>query len=257
MVRWYRLAAEQGHASAQSNLGVMYANGEGVPEGRSICVRLAQHCCSTRQHERQRGQRVRRETHDSGSNHRGTETVPKVLDTLRRPFPVAPRNTNPARPKHSSTCSASLPSSRPTLRQERQAEGIARSQATRCLSRPPAQDRHAGHQASSVHGPVRGFRLGVCRGFVYNRGRPCFWNRSPIASRSMSSADRSSSSAIIRSCRWMAGVHPHRQAFQSAAARRTVWVGFRNRSGSSVLGLLWCECIVKRGFCRHGLGSGE
>ena len=31
-VRWYRLAAEQGLARAQSNLGVMYANGEGVPE---------------------------------------------------------------------------------------------------------------------------------------------------------------------------------------------------------------------------------
>ncbi len=30
--RWYRQAAEQGHASAQHNLGAMYANGEGVPE---------------------------------------------------------------------------------------------------------------------------------------------------------------------------------------------------------------------------------
>ena len=29
-VRWYRLAAEQGHAGAQFNLGVMYANGRGV-----------------------------------------------------------------------------------------------------------------------------------------------------------------------------------------------------------------------------------
>ena len=31
-VRWYRLAAEQGLASAQNNLGVMYGSGEGVPE---------------------------------------------------------------------------------------------------------------------------------------------------------------------------------------------------------------------------------
>ena len=31
-VRWYLQAAEQGHADAQYNLGVMYANGEGVPE---------------------------------------------------------------------------------------------------------------------------------------------------------------------------------------------------------------------------------
>ena len=29
-VRWYRLAAEQGHDRAQSNLGSMYADGEGV-----------------------------------------------------------------------------------------------------------------------------------------------------------------------------------------------------------------------------------
>ena len=31
-VRWYRLAAEQGDADAQSNLGLMYDHGEGVPE---------------------------------------------------------------------------------------------------------------------------------------------------------------------------------------------------------------------------------
>jgi TPR repeat protein len=30
--RWYRLAAEQGHAKAQYNLGVMYTNGKGVPQ---------------------------------------------------------------------------------------------------------------------------------------------------------------------------------------------------------------------------------
>ena len=29
-VKWYRLAAEQGHAKAQNNLGVMYAYGDGV-----------------------------------------------------------------------------------------------------------------------------------------------------------------------------------------------------------------------------------
>ncbi|MCA6064468.1 tetratricopeptide repeat protein, partial [Thalassolituus marinus] len=31
-VTWYRKAVEQGHASAHFNLGVMYANGEGVPK---------------------------------------------------------------------------------------------------------------------------------------------------------------------------------------------------------------------------------
>ena len=31
-VAWYRLAAEQGHADAQFNLGWMYASGRGVPQ---------------------------------------------------------------------------------------------------------------------------------------------------------------------------------------------------------------------------------
>jgi len=31
-VKWYHRAAEQGHAFAQSNLGVMYAKGAGVPQ---------------------------------------------------------------------------------------------------------------------------------------------------------------------------------------------------------------------------------
>ena len=31
-VRWYRLAADQGIARAQSNLGLLYENGEGVPQ---------------------------------------------------------------------------------------------------------------------------------------------------------------------------------------------------------------------------------
>ena len=35
-VKWYRLAAEQGDADAQFNLGVMYANGEGVTQDDRI-----------------------------------------------------------------------------------------------------------------------------------------------------------------------------------------------------------------------------
>jgi TPR repeat protein len=31
-VRWYRLAADQGYADAQYNLGVMYYKGQGVPQ---------------------------------------------------------------------------------------------------------------------------------------------------------------------------------------------------------------------------------
>jgi hypothetical protein len=30
--RWYRLAADQGIAAAQSNLGILYANGQGVAQ---------------------------------------------------------------------------------------------------------------------------------------------------------------------------------------------------------------------------------
>ena len=31
-LKWYRQSASQGNASAQFNLGAMYANGEGVPQ---------------------------------------------------------------------------------------------------------------------------------------------------------------------------------------------------------------------------------
>jgi TPR repeat protein len=38
-VKWYRLAAEQGNASAQSNLGVMYRLGRGVPQDNAEAVK--------------------------------------------------------------------------------------------------------------------------------------------------------------------------------------------------------------------------
>ena len=38
-VRWYRLAAEQGYASGQYNLGLMYDLGEGIPEDDAEAVR--------------------------------------------------------------------------------------------------------------------------------------------------------------------------------------------------------------------------
>jgi TPR repeat protein len=38
-VKWYRKAADQGLAVAQSNLGVMYAYGEGVPENDAEAVK--------------------------------------------------------------------------------------------------------------------------------------------------------------------------------------------------------------------------
>ena len=38
-VKWYRMAAEQGHADAQYNLSVMYNNGKGVPQDYSEAVK--------------------------------------------------------------------------------------------------------------------------------------------------------------------------------------------------------------------------
>ena len=35
-VKWFRLAAEQGVANAQYNLGVMYERGDGVPEDKVL-----------------------------------------------------------------------------------------------------------------------------------------------------------------------------------------------------------------------------
>ena len=39
-VKWYRLAAEQGDADAQTNLGVMYENGNGVIQSNVIAHML-------------------------------------------------------------------------------------------------------------------------------------------------------------------------------------------------------------------------
>jgi TPR repeat protein len=37
--RWYRLAADQGDATAQFNLGALYQNGTGVPQNSSEAAR--------------------------------------------------------------------------------------------------------------------------------------------------------------------------------------------------------------------------
>ena len=39
-VRFWRLAAEQGHADAQFGLGVMFYNGRGVAQDRAEAIRL-------------------------------------------------------------------------------------------------------------------------------------------------------------------------------------------------------------------------
>lgn len=39
-VHWWRLAAEQGHAECQNNLGALFANGRGVPQDRVFAYAL-------------------------------------------------------------------------------------------------------------------------------------------------------------------------------------------------------------------------
>ncbi len=38
-VRWFRLAADQGHATGQNNLGFMYASGRGVLKDEAEAIR--------------------------------------------------------------------------------------------------------------------------------------------------------------------------------------------------------------------------
>ena len=39
-VKWYKLAVEQGNADAQTSLGFMYENGKGVPQNDKTAVKL-------------------------------------------------------------------------------------------------------------------------------------------------------------------------------------------------------------------------
>ena len=50
---WYRLAAEQGHATAQNNLGGMYADGRGVPQDDAEAVRWYRQAAEQREAEAQ------------------------------------------------------------------------------------------------------------------------------------------------------------------------------------------------------------
>ena len=38
--KWYRKAAEQGHANAQNNLGLMYMSGRGVAKDNAEAVKV-------------------------------------------------------------------------------------------------------------------------------------------------------------------------------------------------------------------------
>ena len=58
-VRWYRLAADQGHAEAQFNLGQMYFNGRGVPQDRTDAARWVAPARRRRRATRRRRSRSR------------------------------------------------------------------------------------------------------------------------------------------------------------------------------------------------------
>ena len=45
-MKWRRLAAEQGYSPAQYNLGVMYDNGQGVPKDDKAAVKWSKTCAA-------------------------------------------------------------------------------------------------------------------------------------------------------------------------------------------------------------------
>ena len=79
--------------------------------------------------------------------------------------------------RRSSTCSASLPSSRPNLRRERQAEGIAAAKQRGAYRGRPPQDRHGSHQVSAGHGPVADASRSRAGGLARNRLQGQGWQR--------------------------------------------------------------------------------
>ena len=52
-VRWFRLAADQGDAEAQVNLGLMYAGGNGVPQDY-VAAHMWMNLAGARGHQRAR-----------------------------------------------------------------------------------------------------------------------------------------------------------------------------------------------------------
>ena len=98
-VRWFRLAAEQGYAPAQLNLGVMYAIGEGVPEDDVTAYAWLNIAAA-------QGQSSANEGKEQVAKHMTQSQVVKaqklsreVLDALRHPFPIVPRT-----PKRRTQC---------------------------------------------------------------------------------------------------------------------------------------------------------
>ena len=78
-VRWYRLAAEQGHAETQWFLGSMYGDGDGVPQDDVLAYMYVVHSGgSPRTRLRAGEQRHNRGADDSRTNRRGREAGRRV-----------------------------------------------------------------------------------------------------------------------------------------------------------------------------------
>ncbi|MDA8785705.1 sel1 repeat family protein, partial [Planktomarina temperata] len=58
-IKWYRLAAEQGHAMAQTNLGIMYEYGDGVIQDNTM-AHMWYNIASANGHEKAGGYRDER-----------------------------------------------------------------------------------------------------------------------------------------------------------------------------------------------------
>ena len=74
-MKWYRLAAEQGNASAQYNLGVRYANGEGVPQDDAEAVKWYRLAAEQGDASAQ---------YNLGVRHANGEGVPQQIKTMPR-----------------------------------------------------------------------------------------------------------------------------------------------------------------------------
>ena len=71
-VKWYRMAAEQGYADAQCNLGIMYMIGKGVPHDRSEALRWLRKA-------------------EAQGNDEAAELIPQLLETVA----VLPSHSSP------------------------------------------------------------------------------------------------------------------------------------------------------------------
>ena len=90
-MRWYRLAAEQGYALAQFNLGVKYANGEGVPEDDVTAYAWLNIAAAQGKSSANEGKEHVAKIYDAVSGRESTKALQGVLDALRHPFPIVPR----------------------------------------------------------------------------------------------------------------------------------------------------------------------